>query len=623
MTKPQPRSYRFGEFRIDTGSRELIGADGAAIALTGKAFDVLVYLVERRGQLVAKDELLAQVWAGRVVEDNNLTQAISTLRKALGTGARDHRYILTEARRGYRFVAELRADDASPASQTETRSAPAAAKQRALIIGALLMLVALIVLVAWPQRNPSTSRRDATLALAILPFRPVAGASSDHLLELGLVETLITQLSRSSALRVRSSASSQRVSGDTQDMLEAGRALGAGYVLTGSTQRRGDQMRVNARLLEVATGKTLWADTFDARPGELFALQDRIASAVAAALKIQALPAHAVSACEGANPEAYRAYLTGRHQASRPDAARLSLALAAFQRAIDLDPACAPAYAGMASAFRGLVNIGERDPREMFPLASAAAEQALRIDPSSAEAHFAKASIQFRYDWDWAGAEASYQRALALNPSFSDAHYGYAHLLFTRNRVEQGLRHARLARESDPLSPLTYAIEAHLLAAAGRTHEAQLRLQRALELQPEFWIALLYRGEMALDRGDSGAALADLQRAVTGSRGNTRALAMLGVAHAAAGERPESEKVLRTLRARTSSGYQPATSQAAVHNALGDTERALELLERAYAERDIRLSFLKVESNWDNLRAHPRFRALMRRMNLKQESPTR
>ncbi len=614
MTEPQPRSYRFDEFRVDAGSRELIGADGAAIALTGKAFDVLLYLVERAGQLVGKDELLAQVWAGRVVDENNLTQAISTLRKALGTGARDHRYILTEARRGYRFVAGLRADDAPPVVEAAVPRESIVTRRRAMALGALLVACVLVFSLAWNRRDTPPDR-DA-LALAILPFRSLAGASSDNLLELGLVETLITQLSRSSALRVRALASSQRVSSDNQDVLEAGRKLDAGYVLTGSTQHRGDQMRVNARLLEVANGRTLWADTFDARPSELFALQDRIASAVASALKIDALPARAVSACDGADPAAYRAYLTGRHQANRPDAARLSVALASFQRAIDLDPVCASAYAGMASAYRGLVNIGERDPREMFPLAKAAAEQALRIDPSSAEAHFAKASIRFRYDWDWAGARTSFERALALNPSFPDAHYGYAHVLVMQNRGEQALRHARLARESDPLSPLAYAIEADLLAAAGRSNEAQLRLQRALELQPEFWIALLYRGEMALERGDSRAALADIGRAVTGSKGNTRALAMLGAAHAAAGDRTSAESVLRTLQARAASGYQPATSQAAVHNALGDTDRALDLLERAHAERDIRLSFLKVESNWDSLRPHPRFRALVQKMRL-------
>lgn len=616
MTEPPSRCYRFDNFRIDMASRELIGADGAAIALTGKAFDVLLYLVEHAGQLVSKDQLLAQVWAERVVDENNLTQAISTLRKALGTGAGDHRYILTEARRGYRFVAELRDHDAPPATQAKLHRQPAVAKHRAMMVGAILLMCTLIFFIAWQRRDPVQNDRDATLALAVLPFRPLAGTAPDALLELGLVETLTTQLSRSGELRVRSLASNQRVSGDTQDALQAGRKLSAGYVLTGSTQRRGDQVRINARLLEVANGRTLWADTFDAQPGELFALQDRIASAVASALKIDALPARTVSTCDGADPAAYRAYLTGRHQASRPDPARLPLALAAFQRAIDLDPACAPAYAGVASAYRGLVNIGERDPREMFPLATAAATQALRIDPSSAEAHFAQASIKFRYDWDWAGAEASFKRALALNPSFADAHYGYANLLVTLDRVEEGLWHARQARESDPLSPLAYAIEANLLAVAGQPGQAQPRLERALELQPEFWIALLYRGEMALDRGDSRAALTDLRRAAERSKGNTRALAMLGVAHAAAGDHESAERVLRTLQAQAASGYQPATSQAAVHNALGDTERALDLLEKAYAERDLRLSFLKVDSNWKNLAAHPRFRALVRRMQL-------
>lgn len=616
MTEPQLRGYRFDSFRIDMASRELIGADGAAIALTGKAFDVLLHLVEHAGQLVSKDQLLAQVWAGRVVDENNLTQAISTLRKALGTGAGDHRYILTEARRGYRFVAELRDDDAPRATQAKLHRQPIVGKHRAMTAGAILLVCTLILFIAWQRRDPVHNDRDATLALAVLPFRPLTGTAPDALLELGLVETLITQLSRSGKLRVRSLASSQRVSGDTQDALQAGRKLSAVYVLTGSTQRRGDQVRINARLLEVANGRTLWADTFDAQPGELFALQDRIASAVALALKIDALPARTVSACDGADPAAYRAYLTGRYQASRPDPARLPLALAAFQRAIDLDPACAPAYAGVASAYRGLVNIGERDPREMFPLATAAAAQALRIDPSSAEAHFAQASIKFRYDWDWAGAEVSFKRALALNPSFADAHYGYANLLVTLNRVEEGLWHARQARESDPLSPLAYAIEANLLTVAGRSNQAQPRLERALELQPEFWIALLYRGEMALDRGDSRAALTDLRRAAERSKGNTHALAMLGVAHAAAGDHGSAERVLRTLQARAASGYQPATSQAAVHNALGNTERALDLLEKAYAERDLRLSFLKVDSNWKNLAAHPRFRALVRSMRL-------
>lgn len=619
MTAPQPPGYRFGDFRIDRESRQLIGPDGAAIALTGKAFDVLLYLVEHAGRLVGKDELLAQVWSGRIVDENNLTQAVSNLRKALGADAGDHRYILTEARRGYRFVAEVHSGEIVVAPKSRSRRRPFLSRHRGSAALVVLLACALTLYAAWPVRGPIPIEHDAppaTIALAVLPFRPLAGTAGDELLELGLVETLITQLSRSSALRVRSLASSRRVSGDTQDALDAGRKLRANHVLTGSIQRGRDQLRVNVQLLEVANGRTLWADTFDAHPGEIFALQDRIASAVIAALDVGALPARTSSACDGADPDAYRAYLTGRHQANRPDPERLASALLAFQRAIDLDPACAPAYAGMASTYRGLVNIGERDPREMFPLARAAAEQALRIDPSLAEAHFAKASIQFRYDWNWTAAETSFKRALALNPSLADAHYGYSTLLITLGRVDKAVSHARQASEADPLSPLAHAIEAYVLAAAGQPDAAALPLERALELQPDFSIALLYRGEIALGRGDTEDAIADLEQAVRHSKGNTRALAMLGVAHAAAGDREAAEEVLDSLQARAASGYQPATSQAAVYNALGNTGRALALLEKALAERDVRLSFLKIDANWDNLRSHPRFQALLQKMKL-------
>lgn len=417
------------------------------------------------------------------------------------------------------------------------------------------------------------------------------------MLELGLADTLITQLSRSNALRVRALASSQRFSGTPQDALEAGRRLGADYIVDGSTQRRGEQVRVNARLLHVANGRALWAGTFDARPQEVFTLQDRIAAAVVAALALQidARPARS-SPCDGADPEAYRAWLTGRHLISRPVPAGLPKALAAFRRAIDLDPACARAHAGMAVAYHGQVITGDRDPREMAPLARAAAQQALRIDPGSADAHAANGFIQFFYGWDWAGAETSFERAIELNPSLAQAHFGYAHLLANLGRFEQALPQARQARELDPLSPLINTIEAGFLGAAGQPDQAQAGLARTLELQPEFWIALLVRGGMALDRGDTRAAIVDFGRAVEHSKGNSQVVAMLGVARAAAGDRAGAEATLRTLQARAAAGFVPATSLAAVHNALGDVEQALDLLERAHAERDVRLVFLRIDA---------------------------
>lgn len=634
VAEHDPRSYRFDGFRIDPVSRELIGADDAAIALTGKAFDVLLTLVERAPRMVGKDELLATVWAGRVVDENNLTKAISILRKALGTGAGEHRYILTEARRGYRFVADVRREDAPPPtvrSPSDAAVGSIASRRGALLAGATLTALVVLLMAARDRPDPVQPERDAgdttpagaadaAPALAVLPFRALAGTPRDAMLELGLADTLITRLSHSSALRVRSLASSQRFAG-TQDALEAGRRLNAGYVVEGSTQRRGDQVRINARLLNVANGDALWAGTFDARPNDVFTLQDRIAAGVAStlAVKVDALPARGRSPCDGADPEAYRAYLTGRHLIARPDPIRLPKAIAAFRRAIDLDPACARAYAALEFAYHGQVITGDRAPHEMFPLAKAAAEQAVRIDPQSAEAHAAKGFTQFFHDWDWAGAETSFKRAIALNPNLAQAHFGYGHLLVNVGRYEEGLSHARQARELDPLSPIINTLEAAFLGAANRPAQARERLEHALELEPGFWIALLVRGGTALGHGDTRTAIADLSRAVEQSKGNSQVVAMLGVAHAAAGDRASAETALRTLQARDAAGFVPSSSLAAVHNALGDTEQALDLLERAYAERDMRLVFLKIDARWNSLRAQPRFRALAKRMDLEAE----
>ncbi len=330
MTGPADQQYAFCGHRLDGRRRELTGPDGAAIALTSKAFDVLLKLIERREQVMGKDELLAAVWPRRVVEENNLTQAVSALRKALGGDARDHRYIITVPGRGYRFVADVCAGDeacfaeptiprSAPTPMT-VRSAPAAVVRaagvptsgrqvghRAIAVGALLFTRALFAAGAWRLRAAPPTRAPQQAALAVLPFRSLSPGPRDEALELGMAETLIAQLSRSGALRVRSLAASQRLDGH-RDPVDAGRRLATDYVVEGSTQRRGETIRVNARLLGVADGRTLWAGTFDTHRDRVFTLQDRIAVEIGAALALTAnavavAPVHR-SPCEGDSAEA-------------------------------------------------------------------------------------------------------------------------------------------------------------------------------------------------------------------------------------------------------------------------------------------------------------------------------
>ena len=635
MTDTQPRYYRFEPFRLDTRARELREGDGAPLALTAKAFDTLCYLIEQRQRLVGKDELLAAIWPGRVVEENNLTQAIAALRRALGTNAGEHRYIVTVPGRGYRFIADVQEGEADAVvapghavATPATRTLPVTpAWRRAISLGAVLFMLALFAIVAWRMREApalDASRPDARrTALAVLPFRSLSSGPRDQELELGLADTLITRLSRADALQVRSLTSSQRLSGAPLEPKAAGRELGAAYVVEGTTQRVADEVRINARLVSVADGSTVWADTFDAPIARVFTLQDRMGDAVVAALKLSPvapLP-RPHSPCDGADAIAYRAWLRGYYEINRPDAARLPIALAACREAIDRDPTCARAWAGTAFAYRALVITADRDPREMFPLAKAAVARALAIDPDSAEAWTSKGFIEFWYDWDWPAAEASLRHAVALNPNLAEAHMALAHLLVNIGRADEAVADARQAIALDPLSPLVNSLAAYFLGRAGYKAESTRHIEKTLELEPDSWVALRIRGGRAMARGDHAQAIGDLKRAADISHGSSQILDMLGQAYLLAGDRASAEQVLAGLEERRRRGYVPATSLALLVNALGDTDRALDLLEQGYRERDVRMSFLKIDSSWNNLRAQPRFRALLQRMGL-EDRPT-
>ena len=328
------------------------------------------------------------------------------------------------------------------------------------------------------------------------------------------------------------------------------------------------------------------------------------------------MPAGARSPCEGGNPEAYRAYLSGRYLNNRPDSARLRAAVRDFQHAIELDPGCARAYAGLAFAYRGEVMTGDRRPRDLFPSAKAAVAQALAIDPSLAEAYATRGFIEFWYDWNWPAAEASLQHAIRLNPGLPEAHLAYAHLLTNLGRSAQAAEEARRALADDPLSPLVNTLAAGFLDDAGHHAEARVQLGHALELDPDFWVALLTRGGMALGSNDLAHALPDLRRARVLSHDNSQALVVLAQGEVQAGNRDAAERILEQLQARATAGYVPATSLAAIQLALGHRDAAMDLLEQAFAERDVRLSFLAVDYRFDALRGSARFRALLERMRL-------
>lgn len=624
-------AFRLGTLQLHPPLLQAV-AEGRSETLEPRVMQVLVALAQARGRIVTREELIARCWDGRVVGEgaiHRVTSRIRHLASDLGAGSFQLENI---PRVGYRIVEgetpplpPVEAADPPPAAAAQAAPAPAQRRRMSLLAVLAVVLALLATAIWWPHPPAqSVSGTSQMPTLAVLPFRTLSPGPRDELMELGMAETLIARLSASDAIRVQALGSIRQLEREHQDALQVGRTLKADYVVDGAVQVRQDRIRVNARLLSVPHGTVAWSDTFDADTGTVFGLQDDIAAAVSQALAVK-LPAAGLahrSPCDGGDADLYRQYLGARHLLSAPVPDRLHRAIAMFRNILERDPLCARAWAGQAFAWRTLAIIGENPPAQSFPLAEAAIGHALALDPDLVEAHAETGFKRFWYDWDWAGSEQALLRAIALNPSSVDARRAYAHLLSNLGEGERALEQMEMARRLDPMSPLNNALYGQFMAAAGRTGDARRQLDHTLQLAPDFWIALLHLGGMEMQRGDFDAAIASLTRATEHSQGNAVALSALAAAHAKAGQRDRAEAILRELEQRAASGYVRPSRLAAVEVALGRHERALDLLEQAHAERDLGLTFLRVDSGWNPLRQEPRFIALSERMGLYAEHAT-
>jgi DNA-binding winged helix-turn-helix (wHTH) protein/tetratricopeptide (TPR) repeat protein len=598
---PISKRYAFGDFVLEPSQHRLRGRDETPVPLSPRLFFALQLFVERAGVLLDKDELVLALWPGRVVEENNLSQVISGLRRALGDDIRNSRYIQTVARRGFRFIAEVTEQPARAANNTITT--------RELSIQHKLPLQA---------------------TLAVLPFVPLATESRDDLLEIGMADSLISRLSGVDGLVVRSVGSVRRFAGLDQDPLAAARALDVAWVVDGSLQRSGDQLRVTARLLSAPAGVAAWSGSFDLTFTDVFDMQDLISTQVAQVLK-PTLGARVrkgvgtgvrLSDAGGSrNADAYQLYLAARQHAQgiRADGLRKSIEL--YHKALTIDPRYAMAYAGLGETYRRMLFGADRSPTEVFEPYRKAILLALEIAPELAEAHAQLGWIHFWFDFDWLAAERVFRHALRINPNVVGAHFGLGFLLLTLDRAEEGIAHIRWARELDPLSLILNAMEAGFLLDMGRRDEAAARLDRAFEIEPNFWVAHIIRAMLHLVDREPEQAIAALRRADQLADQSTQAAALLGVQLARLQKPDEAREVLHQLLSLQQTRYVPPTSLAAVHAALGQVTQALDALDCAWVARDTRLVYLKDDSRWTGLRQQPRFAALLRLMKLDGYGP--
>jgi TolB-like protein/DNA-binding winged helix-turn-helix (wHTH) protein/Tfp pilus assembly protein PilF len=606
---PPARALVIGDFRLDRSTRQLRRADGSEVELGPRLFDALLYFADRPGQLLDKEALLAALWPGLVVEENNLNQLVLALRRTLGDDAQASRYIQTVPRRGFRFVAEVR-----PAADAPSPVVGSPAVERrwwwlAFAAGGLLVALGLALALS---REP----RAAPPALAVLPFKPLAGAAGDDALELGMADSLIVRISSLPGVVVRSIGSVRHYAGSQQDPLLAARELNVKWILDGSVQRQGERIRVTARLLDAADGRAAWSGAFDDEWKDIFGMQDRIAERVAEALGPR-LGARTAAASWGAgtrNPEAYQLYLTARHLAQGLQHDALSRSIALYRQATEVDPGYALAFAGLTDTYRRMVVAADARPSDFFEPARQAAQRALQLDASLADAHSALGWVHWWYEWDWAAAEQAFRRAISLNPNLSEAHFGLGHLLCSQQRCDDGFAHVQHARELDPLSLIINVMEASYLQQRGRPKESRARLARALEIEPRFWPA--WQMMAALEFGDKRPDLAidALRKAQSLSPASAQPTANLGTLLAATGQTDAAREVLGKLVALSRQRYVPPTMIASVHCALGEHDQAWAQLARARAERDVNLPFLTQCSI--ELQGDPRFDALRRELRL-------
>jgi DNA-binding winged helix-turn-helix (wHTH) protein/tetratricopeptide (TPR) repeat protein len=574
--------YEFGAFRVDPGKRLLL-RDGQPVALTAKAFDTLLALIENRGRVLEKDELMRLVWPDTVVEESNLSQNVFTLRRVLGEQPHEHRYIATVPRRGYQFVAEVRQTPATAA--------------------------------AGP---PSVNH--APRSIAVLPFISLGPKDTDEYLGLGMADALITRLGNIRRIIVRPTSAVRAYVGQTPDPVAAGRSLGVDMVLEGSIQRAGERIRVTVQLVSVDAAASVWGDRFDERLPDIFAVQDSISLRLAAAL-VSTLTAEEKVRIERRHTDdhdAHDAYLKGRHHWNTRTEDGLKKAVRHFEQAIALDPRYALAYAGLADCYTllGSAGYGALPAKEALARARAAAVKALEIDPELAEAHTSLALVKFRLDWDWAAAETEFRRAIQLNPGYASAHHFYGLYLSAMGRPAEAMASLRLAQELDPLSLIIGAALGRAFHFAQQSERAREQYLKTLEMDPDFAEAHLNLALVHTQRSRFEEAAAELQRAMVVAGRRPLLQAILGYVYGISGERERAQRTLDELAALSVERPVPTLYLVYPHIGLGQTERAFELLEKAYEERSGLLVYAKVEPIFNPLRSDTRFQDLLRRMGL-------
>jgi TolB-like protein/DNA-binding winged helix-turn-helix (wHTH) protein/Tfp pilus assembly protein PilF len=629
---------RFGVFELDLREGQL-RKRGLRVRLQEQPIQVLTILVEHPGEVITREELQKRLWpADTFVDfDQGLNKAINKIRDALSDSAESPRFVETVARRGYRFLADVKAADASPVRSPElaTLLQPAeAAHDRpdhasklanpnnfrpslAWKISVFVLLVLIAFFGTWMFHSKNHAS-PVIRSLAVLPLESLSSDASQDYFADGMTDELISDLGQISSLRVISRTSVMTYKHVRKPLPQIARELNVDAVVEGTVLRSGDQVRITAQLIEASTDKHLWSQSYEGELRDTLALQNKVASAIANQIRINLNPREQaiLKSARVVNPEAYKSYLKGRYFWNKRTADGLKAALTYFNQAIDEDPNYAQAYSGLADTYAllGDWQYAVMPSKETLPKAKAAAVKALELDSSLSEAHTSLGYCLRSFVWDFDSAEKEFRRAIEINPSYATAHHWNAVNLGLLGRHKEALAEMKKAVSLDPLSLIINADLAEFLLLTHSYDESVKQSRKIIEMDPNFAIGHKQLGDAYLLTKMDKEAVAELQKAVRLSGGSPICIAELARAYVTTGHRNEAAKLLSDLEKNSNASFSDAPQIAMIYVSMGDNEQAMHWLERAYEAR-FNPSIL-LRSGFDPLRPDPRFEDFMRRVGL-------
>jgi DNA-binding winged helix-turn-helix (wHTH) protein/Flp pilus assembly protein TadD len=573
MLAPLSDSYHFGDFLLDANKRLLLRNNEPA-SLTPKAFETLLYLVAHRDKIVDKNELMQAIWPDTIVEENNLNQNISTLRRVLGEARGENRYIVTVPGKGYRFIAAV--ESGQPALQQ------------------------------FPQK----------ITLAVLPFENLSGHPEREYLADGLTEETSASLGQIDPehLSVIGRTSVMAYKRAHKTLAEIGRELDATYLIESSLRAEGERLRITCKLIRASDQVQIWSASYDSEPYNLLNFQRELSGAIAEQIRLRLSPERlsALLRRQTRNAQAYDMYLRGRHLWNQLTPPTTKRAIEFYARATSLDPDYALAWSGLADAYSGGPISGDAPPLAVTPRACEAAARAVASDPGLAEAQASLGFENFWLEWNWPVAEAAFRKAIALDPNYSFAYRLLGILLSHLGHSEEASQMMRRARALDPLVAVEHALSAQV-AFAARDYAAAIQFARqAIVVDPEFWIGHFQLGQAFVELGETAQALDALNNAGRFCGGNSKVVSLRGYLIAKLNKTAEALEVLNTLGAIARDRYVPPYAMALVHLGLDQRDQALDFLRRAYAVHDVHLAFLTVDPKWDPYRTDARFIELLK-----------